>query len=81
MRNTLSEQEFHNVLENGNWVRQLARRLLFDESMVDDVVQEVWITALHKPPREPKAMGAWLKKVVRSTCLSSQSFGDTTSTQ
>ncbi|MEM7233257.1 MAG: sigma-70 family RNA polymerase sigma factor [Planctomycetota bacterium] len=54
------------VLENGTWVRKLARRLLWDESLVDDVVQEAWILAFTKPPSKAQALQAWLKKVVRS---------------
>lgn len=61
--------ELDRLLDNGNWVRNLARRLLHDESLVDDVVQEVWITALERPPSRPRALQAWLKTVVRSLAL------------
>ncbi len=57
------------LMSNGNWVRNLARRLLYDENMVDDVMQEVWITALQRPPSKPQALQAWLKTVVRSLAL------------
>ena len=54
------------LLENESWVKRLARRLLYDESFADDVVQDVWITAIQKPPSKPGAMRAWLAKVVRT---------------
>ncbi len=60
------QQEIRTLLENGTWVRRLARRLLYDESLADDVVQEVWITALRRPPSKPAALQAWLRTVVRS---------------
>ena len=53
------------LLENTQWERRLATQLLYDESLADDVVQEVWITALERPPTKPQAMQAWLGKVVR----------------
>ncbi len=65
----LSDVELGELLSNGNWVRHLARRLLFDESMVDDVVQEVWITALHRPPRDLRTFPVWLRRVVHSLAL------------
>ena len=57
------------MLENGHWVRNLARQLLYDKSLTDDVVQEVWIKALERPPSKPQALQAWLKQVVRSVAL------------
>lgn len=54
------------LLSNGNWVRKLARDLLYDKDMVDDVMQEVWIAALSRPPSKPEALRAWLRQVVRN---------------
>lgn len=62
-------QDLRRLLENGSWVRRLAVRLLRDESLADDVLQEVWITAIQRPPSKPEALRAWLSKVVRSLCL------------
>ena len=62
-------QDLRGLLENGSWVRRLAVRLLHDQSIADDVLQEVWITAIQKPPSKPEALRAWLGTVVRSLCL------------
>jgi RNA polymerase sigma-70 factor (ECF subfamily) len=61
--------DLRRLLENGTWVRRLAARLLWDESLTDDILQEVWITALERPPSKPAALRAWLRTVVRSLCL------------
>ena len=53
------------LLENGTWVRSLARRLLYDEGLTNDVVQEVWIAALRSSPRSPELFRAWLRGIVR----------------
>ena len=57
------------LLSNGSWLRSLARRLLYDESLADDVLQETWIAALRSPPSKPEALRAWLRSVVRSLSL------------
>ncbi|MGE3163535.1 MAG: sigma-70 family RNA polymerase sigma factor [Planctomycetota bacterium] len=54
------------LLENGNWVRRLARKLLYDPESVEDVVQDVWIAALSRPPGRPEVLRAWLRTVVRN---------------
>ncbi len=61
--------DLRRLLENGTWVRRLVSRLLWDEGLVDDVLQEVWITALERPPSKPGALRAWLGTVARSLCL------------
>ena len=55
----------YDLLQHADWVRALARGLLNDSAMVDDVVQEVWAAALKNPPRNPDAAPGWLKSVVR----------------
>jgi RNA polymerase sigma-70 factor (ECF subfamily) len=51
------------------FVRALAKSLLFDDSQVDDVVQETWMEALRRGI--PAGAGArnWLSRVVRSRAL------------
>jgi RNA polymerase sigma-70 factor (ECF subfamily) len=49
-------------------MRRLAVRLLWDENLADDVLQEAWITAIERPPSQPGALRAWLSTVVRSLC-------------
>lgn len=47
------------------WVRGLARRLVYDDSQVDDVEQMTWLAALERPPRRGQPR-AWLAAVVRN---------------
>ena len=47
----------------------LARRLLADEHGAEDVVQEAWVAALERPPRDARAIGAWMREVVRTLAL------------
>jgi RNA polymerase sigma-70 factor (ECF subfamily) len=54
------------LLQHKDFVRGLAKSILFDDNRVDDVVQEAWLTALRKPPRQPAALRAWLATVVRN---------------
>lgn len=54
------------LLEHGDFVRALARSLLFDEHQVDDVVQDAWVAALEGGPRSPSSARAWFASVVRN---------------
>ncbi|MCI0340859.1 MAG: sigma-70 family RNA polymerase sigma factor [Planctomycetales bacterium] len=54
------------LLAHEPWIRSLARGLLFDGQEVDDVVQETWLAALRRPPRDPEAARGWLATVVRN---------------
>lgn len=39
--------------------------LLGDEHAAEDVLQETWLQALSRMPKEPRALGAWLRTVAR----------------
>jgi len=54
------------LLAQEDFVRRLASGLLHDAAKVDDVVQEAWLRAIQRPPREPRALRSWLAKVVRN---------------
>lgn len=54
------------LLRHDAWVRRLARRLVADPSAAEDVVQDTWAAALHRPPRVPTNARAWLARVVRN---------------
>ncbi len=54
------------ILQHSGFIRSLARGLLRDESLVDDVVQETLIKALEKGPRNKGALPAWLRTVTRN---------------
>src|SRR5688572_3758671 len=51
------------LLAHQDFVRALARGLVSGDE-VDDVVQETWLAALARPPREPGALRGWLAAVV-----------------
>ncbi|MBI5432275.1 MAG: sigma-70 family RNA polymerase sigma factor, partial [Planctomycetes bacterium] len=55
------------LLAHRDYVNRLARELVFDPSLADDVAQEVWAIALARPPRDASALKAWLSVVARNT--------------
>lgn len=54
------DQEF--LLANADFVRLLARSLVADEHLAEDVAQEAWLAALRHPPSNGRA---WFASVVR----------------
>lgn len=59
------------ILQHAGFVRSLARGLLRDEALVDDVVQETLLRALEKGPRKREALAAWLRTVTRNIAFKS----------
>src|SRR5512145_2011064 len=53
------------LLGHAAFVRRLARSLVFDEHEADDLSQETWLAALHKPPHLRFGLRGWLRGVVR----------------
>ncbi|MEW6744730.1 MAG: sigma-70 family RNA polymerase sigma factor [Planctomycetota bacterium] len=54
------------LLSHAAFLRRLARTLIADEHLADDVVQQTWLAAFEKPPRSEGALRAWLSRVARS---------------
>ena len=54
------------LLKHTGFLRALARSLLQDEGQVDDVVQDTWLAALHRPPAERSGLRWWLGAVARN---------------
>lgn len=57
------------VLADLEWVRRLARQLLGDANLADDVAQDAWLTARSQPPAtrdERGGLRGWLATVVRN---------------
>jgi RNA polymerase sigma-70 factor (ECF subfamily) len=52
-------------------LRRYVRRLPVDASKVDDVLQDVWLTAYRNLPklRRPGALAAWLFRIARNAAL------------
>ncbi|MFG0319005.1 MAG: sigma-70 family RNA polymerase sigma factor [Planctomycetota bacterium JB042] len=51
------------------FARSLARGLLSDEHLADDVVQQTWLTLLERPPPDARRLGAWFHTVSRNIAL------------
>lgn len=61
------------LLEHAGWMRSLASRLVGSEA--EDLVQDSWVAALEKPPREDTPLGAWLGSVVRNKASNAKRSG------
>lgn len=48
------------------WLGPLARSLVRNPDLADDLVQDVYVRAIEKPPRDLAAPRAWLAKVLRN---------------
>ena len=58
------------LLAQSGWVRALARRLVRDAQQAEDAVQETFLAAVRRPPRDsgdPRVVRAWLARVLRRT--------------
>lgn len=51
------------LLQHEPFVRAVVRGLLSDEDRVQDVVQETWLAALCRPPRQQGSLRGWLARV------------------
>ncbi|HEV8112857.1 MAG TPA: sigma-70 family RNA polymerase sigma factor [Planctomycetota bacterium] len=54
------------LLSEARWVRRLARSLVRDDAVAEDLVQETWIAALEGAPAESGRLRPWLARVVRN---------------
>jgi len=46
------------------WVRRLARALVRDPAVADDVAQDAWLLATQHPPSDARPLRPWLRRVV-----------------
>lgn len=58
--------ELEALLARDGWVRELVRRLVGEQD-ADDVVQQVWVAALERPPRG--SVAAWCAAVARRCAM------------
>ncbi len=58
--------DVHTLLAHSRFLRGLARDLLHDEHLAEDVVQETWLRAMRTGPSKPNSMRAWLATVTRN---------------
>ncbi len=60
------------LLRHAGFLSRLARELVSDEHRAADVVQEVYVAALERPPRSAGALRGWLAKVVQNLARNAQ---------
>jgi RNA polymerase sigma-70 factor (ECF subfamily) len=53
------------VVAHAPYVRALARQLVFDGHLAEDLEQDVLLAALENAPRDPRSLRAWLAAIVR----------------
>ena len=63
--------DVESLLVHGDGIRRLARSLMRDPGLADDVVQETWLVALRQPPRAGWVPAAWLSGVARHVAMNS----------
>lgn len=66
MTDVPSPCDMHELLTAQDFVRRLARSLVFDQGRADDVVQDAWAAAMQQPPRERAAAGSWFRSVLHN---------------
>lgn len=54
------------LLEQVSWIRRLARQLVADRELAEDLVQETCVVALQHAPREGCKLRQWLAQVLRN---------------
>ena len=57
------------LLAHREWVRRVARALVTDENVADDLEQDLWVGALTRPPRIAKSARGWLATALRHSFL------------
>lgn len=67
-----SPLRIEDLLAHGPWVRGLARAMLRDEGLADDVVQDTWMAALRHPPAQEGSLQGWLGQIARRLVLGRQ---------
>ena len=61
----MSAPDLDRLLDHSQWLRPMARALVHDEHLAEDVLQETYLAAVRRPPTEAP-LGAWLAHVLRN---------------
>ncbi len=64
---TQPETSIDDLLQHSSWVRQLAFSLTRDPNEAEELVQELWLRTLRKPPRLGVPVRTWLARVLHNT--------------
>ena len=54
------------ILNETRSLRALARAIVTDVHVADDLVQEAWLTAIARPPKQGWSLGRWLAGITRN---------------
>ncbi|MCK6446416.1 MAG: sigma-70 family RNA polymerase sigma factor [Planctomycetes bacterium] len=65
------EARAHEFVHHERFLRALARKLVHDQDLADDVVQDTWLAALQHPPRARETVRAWLARVTYNRAIQS----------
>jgi len=60
------ELRMDELLAHAGWVRSLAAALVGDAASAEDLVQDTWLAALHRPPPPDVPPRPWLARIVRN---------------
>ncbi len=60
-----SAPDMNRLLCHAEWLGRLARSLVSDAALADDLVQETWIAAIRRPPDPARPARPWLAGVLR----------------
>jgi RNA polymerase sigma-70 factor (ECF subfamily) len=69
---TVSTRSMDELVAHAGFLRALARGMLADEHLAEDVVQQAFLRALARPPAERGLLRAWLARVVRNLVLNAR---------
>jgi RNA polymerase sigma-70 factor (ECF subfamily) len=56
-------------LAHSEFIKTIAQKLLYHQDDADDVIQQTWLAALHKPPDPEKPVRRWLALVARNNAI------------
>lgn len=57
------------LLAHADWTRALARRLIRDAHLADDLAQSAWVAAMESPPSPDRPLRRWIAAVLRSRAV------------
>ena len=61
-----TKQTIEALIEHEGFVRSLAKSLVSDHALADDLAQDTWVAALRRPPTGRGAVRGWLARVMRN---------------
>lgn len=61
----MADPDIEDLLAHSGWARTLAANLARDPGLAEDILQETWMHALRRGPRDARALRAWLATLLR----------------